>query len=92
MVVGRGKILLVAGSGNQTARFEAGTFDSFVCSSTLTNCHEVETPVDLFCAGHVLLPDGRALVGGEPCPTGNPADDRRTSTESAPESRRLTCH
>ena len=64
LVVGRGKILLVAGSGNQSARFAAGTFESFVCSATLTQCKAVETPVDLFCAGHVLLPDGRALVGG----------------------------
>jgi hypothetical protein len=64
VVVGRGKILLVAGSGNQTDRFEAGTFESFLCSATLTQCRAVETPVDLFCAGHVLLPDGRALVGG----------------------------
>jgi hypothetical protein len=63
-VAGRGKILLVAGSGNSSARFAAGTFESFLCSSTLTGCTEVETPVDLFCAGHVLLPDGRALVGG----------------------------
>jgi hypothetical protein len=64
VVVGRGKILLVAGSGNQAARFAAGTFESFVCSSTLTGCKKVETPVDLFCAGHLLMPDGRALVGG----------------------------
>jgi hypothetical protein len=64
VVVGRGKILLVAGSGNQSGRFAAGNFDSFVCSSTLTGCRPVPTPVDLFCAGHVLMPDGRALVGG----------------------------
>ncbi len=64
VVVGRGKILLVAGSGNQTARFAAGTFESFVCSATMTQCHLVETPGDFFCAGHILLPDGRALVGG----------------------------
>ena len=64
VVVGRSKILLVAGSGNQSAALAAGTFKSFLCSSTLTQCTEVETPVDLFCAGHVLLPDGRALVGG----------------------------
>jgi hypothetical protein len=64
VVVGRGKILLVAGSGNQAARFAAGTFESFVCSATMTLCRAVETPVDMFCAGHMVLPDGRALVGG----------------------------
>jgi hypothetical protein len=64
VVVGIGKILLVAGSGNDAAQFQAGTFKSYVCSSRLTSCHSVATPVDMFCAGHVMLPDGRALVGG----------------------------
>jgi hypothetical protein len=66
IVVGRGKILLVAGSGNEASGFEAGTFRSFVCGATLSDCRVVDTPDDLFCAGHVLLPDGRALVGGGP--------------------------
>ena len=64
VVVGRGKILLVAGSGNEANQLEAGTFTSYVCNAALAGCRSVETPVDLFCAGHVLLPDGRALVGG----------------------------
>ena len=64
VVVGRGKILLVAGSGNDPSDFAAGTFRSFVCGAALSDCRAVDTPVDLFCAGHVLLPDGRALVGG----------------------------
>ena len=64
VVVGRGKILLVAGSGNEANQLEAGTFSSYVCNAALSGCRSVETPVDLFCAGHVLLPDGRALVGG----------------------------
>lgn len=64
VVVGRNKILLVAGSGNDADSFGAGTFQSFVCATTLSGCRKVVTPVDLFCAGHVMLPDGRALVGG----------------------------
>ena len=64
VVVGPGKVLLVAGSGNDAANFAAGTFRSYVCSARMDNCHQVATPVDMFCAGHVLLPDGRALVGG----------------------------
>ena len=64
MVVGRGKILVVAGSGNDLEKFAEGTFSSYVCNAALARCRKVETPVDLFCAGHVLLPDGRALVGG----------------------------
>lgn len=64
VVVGRSKILLVAGSGNDPDSFGAGTFQSFVCATDMTGCRKVDTPVDLFCAGHVMLPDGRALVGG----------------------------
>jgi hypothetical protein len=64
VVVGRGKVLLVAGSGNNPDNFAAGSFRSYVCSAKLDNCHSVSTPVDLFCAGHVMLPDGRALVAG----------------------------
>lgn len=64
VVVGRGKVLLVAGSGNEAAEFAAGTFKSYVCNAAISSCRLVDTPVDLFCAGHVLLPDGRALVGG----------------------------
>ena len=64
MVVGRGKILVVAGSGNDLEKFAEGTFKSYVCNAVLGSCRKVDTPVDLFCAGHVLLPDGRALVGG----------------------------
>ena len=64
VVVGKGKVLLVAGSGNNQANFDAGSFKSYVCSARMDNCHLVPTPVDMFCAGHVLLPDGRALVGG----------------------------
>jgi hypothetical protein len=64
MVVGRAKVLVVAGSGNDLEKFAEGTFSSYVCNSTLGSCRKVDTPVDLFCAGHVLLPDGRALVGG----------------------------
>lgn len=63
-VVMPGKVLLIAGSGNDRTQFEAGTFRSMVCNSALTSCKEIRTPRDIFCAGHVLLPDGRVLVGG----------------------------
>jgi hypothetical protein len=59
-----GKILLVAGSGNQTANFAAGTFRTFLWDTVAGTRREIATPADMFCAGHVLLPDGRALVGG----------------------------
>lgn len=58
------KVLLVAGSGNSIANFRAGTFRSFMWIPSTDERREVPTPKDLFCSGHVLLPDGRALVVG----------------------------
>jgi hypothetical protein len=53
----------VAGSGNDAANFAAGTFRSYVWLSEMDKCHQVATPVT--CSVQVvLLPDGRALVGG----------------------------
>ncbi|MFT4165230.1 MAG: DUF1929 domain-containing protein [Microlunatus sp.] len=63
-VVMPGKILVIAGSGNSTSSFAAGSFRSLICDTKLQNCKQVTTPGDLFCSGHVLLPDGRVLVGG----------------------------
>ncbi len=63
-IVMPGKILVIAGSGNDRTQFAAGTFRSMICNSALQNCRPVATPKDLFCSGHVLLPDGRVLVGG----------------------------
>jgi hypothetical protein len=59
-----GKVLLVAGSGNNAANLAAGTFRSFIWDPATGARREVHTPEDLFCSGHVLLPDGRALVAG----------------------------
>src|SRR4051794_192502 len=59
-----GKILLVAGSGKNKAAFKAGTFTSYIWDPATGERRMISTPDDLFCAGHVLLPDGRALVGG----------------------------
>lgn len=63
-VVMPGKILVIAGSGNSTKAFNAGTFRSLICNTKLQNCKPVATPADLFCSGHILLPDGRVLIGG----------------------------
>jgi hypothetical protein len=51
-----GKCLYVVG--------KAKKFSSYVYNSTTKAMKLVKTPDDLFCAGHVLLPDGRALVTG----------------------------
>ena len=51
-----GKCLFVVGKGKK--------FSSYVYNPVTKTKKLVKTPDDLFCAGHVLLPDGRALVTG----------------------------
>jgi hypothetical protein len=51
-----GKCLFVEGKKNK--------FTSHVYTAATGTMTVVATPDDLFCAGHVLLPDGRALVVG----------------------------
>ena len=65
MIVGKGgKVLLVAGSGNTTANSLSGNLQSYIWNPVTGTRRLITTPNDLFCAGHVLLPDGRALVVG----------------------------
>ncbi|RJQ79742.1 DUF1929 domain-containing protein [Pseudonocardiaceae bacterium YIM PH 21723] len=59
-----GKVLLIAGSGNDPAAFKAGSFKSTVYDPGTGSFHDVPTPADLFCGGHTQLPDGRILVLG----------------------------
>jgi hypothetical protein len=59
-----GKVLLIAGSGNNAARFEAGTFRSILWDPATNETTEIPTPEDLFCAGHAYLPDGNLLIAG----------------------------
>ncbi|MFJ8143941.1 galactose oxidase-like domain-containing protein [Streptomyces sp. NPDC096048] len=62
VVLHNGKVLLIAGSGNDPERFEAGTFTSAVYDPQTGDYETVPTPKDMFCAGHVQLKDGRVLV------------------------------
>ncbi|MCA0144326.1 kelch motif-containing protein [Blastococcus sp. LR1] len=59
-----GKVLLIAGSGNNAARFEAGTFSSVLWDPVTGEVEEIPTPEDLFCAGHAYLPNGNLLIAG----------------------------
>lgn len=59
-----GKVLLIAGSGNDERRFRAGTFTSVLWDPRRDTFKEIDTPKDMFCAGHAQLPDGRLLVAG----------------------------
>jgi hypothetical protein len=59
-----GKLLIVAGSGNDQAAFDAGSFRSLLYDPATGQSRLVPTPADLFCAGHAFLPDGKLLVAG----------------------------
>jgi hypothetical protein len=59
-----GRVLLVAGSGNDPTQFAAGTFRSTIWDPSQDTFQDLSTPTDLFCSGHALLPDGRILVMG----------------------------
>jgi Domain of unknown function (DUF1929) len=59
-----GKLLIVAGSGNDRAGFDAGTFRTLVYDPADGQSRLVPTPADLFCSGHTFLADGTLLVAG----------------------------
>ena len=59
-----GKVLIVAGSGNNRENFEAGTFRTVLYDPAKDAFSEVPTPTDVFCAGHTFLPNGNLLIAG----------------------------
>ncbi|MCE3555734.1 kelch motif-containing protein [Pseudonocardia sp. RS11V-5] len=59
-----GKLLIVAGSGNDQTQFDAGTFKSLVYDPATGQGRIVLTPDDMFCGGHAFLSDGKLLVAG----------------------------
>ena len=59
-----GKVLLIAGSGNDVKHFHGGSFRSSLWDPVKNTFEKIDTPDDLFCAGHAQLPDGRILVAG----------------------------
>jgi Domain of unknown function (DUF1929) len=60
----KGKILLLAGSGNSSEVFEAGTFKSYVWEPKTGRLVTKKTPKDMFCAGHMLMSNGQAIAAG----------------------------
>ncbi|MGW2224534.1 galactose oxidase-like domain-containing protein [Streptomyces formicae] len=59
-----GKVLIVAGSGNEQKKFDAGSFDTILWDPKNDTFKKIDTPEDFFCSGHAQLPDGRLLVAG----------------------------
>ncbi|MEV7416948.1 galactose oxidase-like domain-containing protein [Streptomyces sp. NPDC089919] len=59
-----GKVLMIAGSGNNQKNFDKGTFDTILWDPATDTFKKIPTPEDFFCSGHTQLPDGRLLVAG----------------------------
>ncbi|QGV80479.1 galactose oxidase-like domain-containing protein [Streptomyces ficellus] len=59
-----GKVLLVAGSGNNQKNFDANKFESVLWDPKTNDFKKIPTPKDMFCAGHTQLPDGKLLIAG----------------------------
>ncbi|MFJ3225434.1 galactose oxidase-like domain-containing protein [Streptomyces sp. NPDC086783] len=59
-----GKVLIVAGSGNEIKKFDKGSFDTVLWDPRKNTFKKIPTPDDFFCSGHAQLPDGRLLVAG----------------------------
>ena len=64
VVLNTGKVLFIAGSGNDPTAFAAGSFKSTLWDPISAQFTDVPTPTDLFCSGHVQLPNGNVLVMG----------------------------
>ncbi|NBM20051.1 kelch motif-containing protein [Streptomyces sp. GC420] len=59
-----GKVLLVAGSGNNQKNFNAKKFTSVLWNPADNTFKKIHTPKDLFCSGHTQLGNGNLLVAG----------------------------
>ena len=59
-----GKVLIMAGSGNNEGNFAAGRFESVLWDPSTNKFTKLKTPSDMFCGGHVILPDGNVLIAG----------------------------
>jgi hypothetical protein len=60
----KGKILLIAGSGNNSAVFEAKTFKAYIWDPATGLRWLPNVPDDMFCAGHMLMSNGDGIAAG----------------------------
>ena len=59
-----GRVLLLAGSGNNPDAFAAKQFKAAVWNPGNNTFLNLTVPEDMFCSGHATLPDGRILIQG----------------------------
>jgi hypothetical protein len=63
-VLYNGDVLIMAGSGNNQGAFDAGKFKTLLLDPSTMNMQLLYTPTDVFCSGHIELPDGNVLIAG----------------------------
>jgi hypothetical protein len=63
-VLYNGDVLIMAGSGNDQDVFDAGKFKTLLFNPATMKMQTIYTPTDVFCAGHIELPDGNILIAG----------------------------
>jgi hypothetical protein len=63
-VLYNGDVLIMAGSGNSQGTFDAGKFKTLLFDPTTMQMKLLYTPTDVFCSGHIELPDGNILIAG----------------------------
>jgi hypothetical protein len=63
-VLRTGKVLLLAGSGNDATNLASGTFTGQLWDPATNTIRNVPPPWDMFCAGHLVEPDGNVLIMG----------------------------
>jgi hypothetical protein len=61
-----GDVLIMAGSGNNDAFFNAGTFKTLLLNPQTMQVKMIPTPWDLFCAGHSNCPTATFSSPGAP--------------------------
>ncbi|MFE5600169.1 galactose oxidase-like domain-containing protein [Streptomyces coelicoflavus] len=59
-----GKVLMVAGSGNNQDNSDAKQYDTRIWDPVKGTIKKVPTPSDLFCTGHTQLANGNLLIAG----------------------------
>src|SRR6201986_3864305 len=59
-----GDVLIMAGSGNDQSVCNAVTFKTLLLDPVTMKEKMIPTPWDVFCAGHIELPDGNILLAG----------------------------
>lgn len=64
VMLNTGKVLIMAGSGNDVGNFRAGRFESLIYDPANDTFKKIKTPYDMFCSGHLILPDGDVLIAG----------------------------